>query len=232
MGIPERKEREKEQRREEIINSAQRVFFEKGLAAATMDEIAERVELSKSTLYLYYKSKEDLYVAVTLRGLEIMYNMFTKALSTGEPTIQLISDLGEAYHNFFKAHRDYFRMFYFLENSRLHTQVSDEMKELCLTSDKKVWSLVIDLIQRGIDEGMLHKGIDPREAAVMLWSNSNGLMRLMDREDGYWKEHMGIDLESTLRRSNAFLVEGMMTDRAKKEFGSVLIYHEQDKKGN
>ena len=57
MGIHERKEREKEHRRDEILNAAQKVFFEKGLQSATMDEIAEAAELSKGTLYLYYGSK-------------------------------------------------------------------------------------------------------------------------------------------------------------------------------
>ncbi|MDL1893205.1 helix-turn-helix transcriptional regulator, partial [Sphingobacteriales bacterium CHB3] len=52
MGIIERKEREKEQRREEIVTAAEKIFFEKGLAIATMDEIAEAAELSKGTLYL------------------------------------------------------------------------------------------------------------------------------------------------------------------------------------
>lgn len=60
MGTHERKEREREHRREDILDAAQHVFFEKGLPTATMDEIAEIAELSKGTLYLYYKSKEDL----------------------------------------------------------------------------------------------------------------------------------------------------------------------------
>ena len=44
MGITERKEREKEHRKEEIIDAAQKVFFEKGLLLTTMDEIAEIAE--------------------------------------------------------------------------------------------------------------------------------------------------------------------------------------------
>ncbi|MGH2569187.1 MAG: TetR/AcrR family transcriptional regulator, partial [Bacteroidota bacterium] len=98
MGIQERKEREKEHRREEILNAAQRVFFEKGLQTATMDEIAEVAELSKGTLYLYYKSKEDLYLAVMIRGLEILYNMFAQTTSTKEPTIVQLVKLGDAYY--------------------------------------------------------------------------------------------------------------------------------------
>ena len=225
MGTKERKEREKEARKEEIISAAEKVFFQKGLVAATMDEIAELAELSKGTIYLYYKSKEDLYLAVSIRGLEVMHDLFQKALSNGQTTVQQIANLGEAYYEFFKSNRNYFRMFIFFENPRLQTQVSEEMKEQCSVAERRVWDLVVKLIQRGIDEGMLHKGLDPLEAGVMLWSNSNGLMRLMDREDNYWVEHMGLDLENTLRKSNAFLVESMMTKKAHKLFGKMLFYH-------
>ena len=60
MGIAERKEREKEHRRNTILDAAEEVFFSKGINLATMDEVAERAELSKGTLYLYFKNKEEL----------------------------------------------------------------------------------------------------------------------------------------------------------------------------
>ncbi len=228
MGTKERKEREKEARKEEILDSAEKVFFEKGLAAATMDEIAERAELSKGTIYLYYKSKEDLYLGVSLRGLVVMHDLFYKAVSNGQSTVEKIANLGEAYYEFFRNNRNYFRMFIFFENPGLQTQVSDEMKEQCSVAERKVWDLVVKVIQQGIDEGMLHKELDPLEAGVMLWSNSNGLMRLRDRNDTYWVDHMGLNLENTLRKSNAFLVESMMTKKAHKLFGKMLFYHGGD----
>ncbi len=223
MGINERKEREKEQRREEIISAAEKIFFDKGLQAATMDEIAEAAELGKSTLYLYYRSKEDLYLAVLIRGSQIMYKMFSKALSTGEPTLKLIANLGEAYYDYFKEYRNYFRMFYFFENPQLHTQVSEEMQANCAEQNGRIWQLIINLIQRGIDEGVIQKNLNPKQVAIMLWSNSNGLMRQIDRKDDYWKERMGVDLEAVLRQSNALLVEGMMTEKAKEEYPSMVV---------
>ena len=220
MGISERKEREKEHRREEIIDAAQRIFFQKGLIATTMDEIAEAAELSKGTLYLYYKSKEDLYLAVMMRGMEMLSGMFETVVSSGEPTLRVIAKLGEAFYEFFRKHRNYYRMMHFFENPQFHKQVSPEMLQSCSTGNQKVWKLVIDVITRGIDEGVIQKGIDPKHAAVILWSNNNGLLRQLDREDSYWKDVMGVDLEETLRQANAMTLEALMTDEAKK------IYHE------
>jgi len=217
VGIQERKEREKEARVNEILRAAEEVFFEKGLQSATMDEIAAKAELGKATLYIYYKSKEDLYLAVAMKGSAILYDMFVAGTSSGEPVLKLIMNLGDAYYRFFKEHRNYFRMYYFLENAEMHTQVSDEMMSRCFQSDSKIWDLVIGLITRAINEGELRPDLDPFQAAVILWSNENGLMRQMDRMGEYWHQRMNIDLDATLKMANRIILEGMMTEQAKKE---------------
>ena len=223
MGIEERKEREKEHRREEIINAAEKVFFEKGLQVATMDEIAEKAELGKSTLYLYYKSKEDLYLAVLMRGSDILYQTFQKVVNSGEPTIKQVAGLGEAYYDFFKQYRNYFRMFYFFENPQMHRQVSEEMMGMCSENNGRIWKLIVDLIQKGMNEGVIQHNINPTQIAVMLWSNANSLMRQMDREDGYWSERMGVDLEATLRLTYSLLLEAIMTDEAKEKYPEHVV---------
>ena len=222
MGIKERKEREKEARREEILNAAEKIFFERGLTVATMDEIAEGAELSKGTLYLYYKSKEDLYLAVALRGMEIMYGLFQEATTTPESPIKHLFNLGEAYFSYFENYRRYYRMLYFLENPQVHSQVSPEMHEVCSTQDRRIWDLVIGVVRRAIDQGLIRSELDPLEVGVMLWSNSNGLMRLIDRGSEGWHHAMGLDLEAMLRKSNMFLVQSMLTDQAKGRMSELM----------
>jgi AcrR family transcriptional regulator len=229
MGIQERKERERGARREEIISAAEAVFFEKGLALSTVDEIAEKAELSKGTIYLYYKSKEDLFVEVAYRGMEILSGMFKRAVGPEQPTMKRIAGLGDAYLAFFKQHREYFRMMNLFDNPSLMAQVSPDVRQKCTESERRLWDLVIGLIRLGIEEGLLHRDLDPVEVGVMLWSNSNGLMRLMDRSSSYWSDVMHLDLEQMLGKSNALLVEGMMTDRAKELFPPfTMFYHRTD----
>lgn len=60
MGISERRQREKEQRRTEIIDAAERLFFSRGYEDVTMDDIAREVELNKATIYIYFNNKETL----------------------------------------------------------------------------------------------------------------------------------------------------------------------------
>jgi AcrR family transcriptional regulator len=222
MGISERKEREKEHRREEIISAAQKVFFEKGLQVATMDEIAEAAELSKGTLYLYYKSKEDLYLAVMMRGINILATMFAEAASAKIPPVMQIRKLGDAYYEFFKQHRNYFRMFYFFQHPQFHTQVSSEMMHSCTEENQKVWKIVFDTIARGIQEGEIRSDINPVETAVVLWSSSNAIMMRMDMQMEYFREQMNVDLEQVMHKSSALLLESLMTEAAKTKYLDVI----------
>ncbi len=68
MGIEERKQREKEERYNVIVDAAETVIFSKGIEQATMEEIAREAELSKGTLYLYFRSKNELYTAIARFG--------------------------------------------------------------------------------------------------------------------------------------------------------------------
>ena len=72
MGIQERKIREKEQRRRQIMQAAKLVFSAKGFNRATMEEIAGEAELSPGTLYLYFKNKEELHTSLSIDILKYL----------------------------------------------------------------------------------------------------------------------------------------------------------------
>jgi AcrR family transcriptional regulator len=212
MGIPERKEREREHRREEILKAAREVFFEKGLQNSTMDEIAERSELSKGTLYLYYKSKEDLYLAVMVEGMELLTSMFEEAVRQSTSPRDSLDRLGRTYYQFFLEHRNYFRMFHFFQSPQFHKQVSEEMMNACTAQNQKIWSLVTKLIEEGIRSGDFRSDLSPGEMAVILWSASNAILVRMDYEHDRWKEQMNIDLNQVLLKTNSILLNAMMRD--------------------
>jgi AcrR family transcriptional regulator len=72
MGIHERKEREKERRRQQIMVAAKRVFSVNGFSKSTMEDIAREAELSPGTIYLYFKNKDELYASLSVRILQYL----------------------------------------------------------------------------------------------------------------------------------------------------------------
>ena len=72
----ERRKNEQLARRTAIIKAAREVFFAKGFMNATIDEIADRCGLAKGTIYLYFRSKEELYASIMAEGMERLRKEF------------------------------------------------------------------------------------------------------------------------------------------------------------
>lgn len=222
MGISERKEREKEIRRESILEAAEKVFFEKGLTSATMDEIAELTEVSKGTLYLYYKSKDDIYLGVICRGFDLLAKTLKDHSPSDLPTIQRLLNLGVGYYHFFQNYINYFRMFSYLDNPQFHSIASEEMLKESNRRSQQAWDIIIEVISRGVDDGTFKKSINPVQMAIILWSNATAIMKLKDRNDHFWLSSINVNYEEILQKSNSMLVTSMLTEEAKKYYQSKI----------
>ena len=221
MGIHERKEREKERRREEILDAAQRVFVEKGLTTATVDDIAIAAELSKGTLYLYFESKEDIYIALMTRGLQLLYSMFNNTISVETSVVKILHRMEEAYTVFFNTQRNYFRMLDSAFRPNVHKEVSEEMRRTYTTESQKNWEQIIDLFNRGVREKKIRNDINPVDMAIIIWSNATTLMTRIDREGEIWQKERNIDLTKTLEASFQLLTDAILTPEGREEYADL-----------
>ena len=182
MGTKKRKEREREARKNDILEAAKAVFFERGFHAATMDQIAEAAELSKGSLYLYFSSKEELYVSILVEGLEILYDMFEKAVKDIGVWEEKLHNIAMAYYGFYQGNKNYFKILFFLQHGEIATKISDSLFQICF--EKGISCL--DFLSKAIQEGMEEEEIetsDPMELAVVLWGAFNGIILLYEEEE-------------------------------------------------
>src|SRR3989338_10049568 len=84
MGILERKEREKRQRKELILEGARKLFQERGFLNVTMSDLAESAELSIATLYLYFKNKDDIYAGLACLGSQKIDELVSQTLQVNK----------------------------------------------------------------------------------------------------------------------------------------------------
>ena len=98
--VRQRKENEKEQRRKEIIKSAEKLFISRGFDDTTMDDIALEAALSKGTLYNYFKSKEDLYLIVAAQSIKKLNDIIEREVSTIDTGIDKVFSIGYSYLEF------------------------------------------------------------------------------------------------------------------------------------
>ena len=178
MGIQERRHREKERRRNDIIDAAEQIFFSKGYDLATMDDVAEQAELSKGTLYLYFKSKEDLYMSITQRGLEILRAMFLNAIQSQKRGLEQIRAIGEAYSLFAIKHSNYFKAMIYFHSNILESFTDVSFAEPEAQEGIEVLDICAQALKGGIEDGSIRPDIDPKKLSVILWGQTTGILQL------------------------------------------------------
>jgi AcrR family transcriptional regulator len=194
MGIPERKEREKELRRNAIIDAAESVYSSKGYWTATIDDVAEAAELSKGTIYLYFKTKEDLYYAITLRGLKILTEMFQKAMHEGRNGLEKVFFMGQSFFGFSKEYPDYFNALGYYEIKEVDFGQSDSVVNLCDDEGMECLQLLITALEEGIRDGSVNPEVNPHNAAIILWGQAAGVIQVLSLKGDHLQKRHGIDL--------------------------------------
>ncbi len=114
MSQRERKERERQARIELILKAGARVFAKEGYHDASMDMIAEEAELGKSTLYYYYKSKDELLLAVLANGVEQFFMNLESDFNRIKDPIDQIRNVIYRSVEFFEENPDYFTLYLYL----------------------------------------------------------------------------------------------------------------------
>ncbi len=178
MGIAERKEREKERRRLDIINAAEEVFFSKGFENSTMDDVAEQAELSKGTLYLYFKSKDELFLEIIYRGNNILHNLFQKASEREGDGLCKVRAIGEAFVEFSIKYPNYYNAFLHNQTQEICLEKMGEAEEKIFSLKERNMQIFIDVIKGGIEDGSLEPELDPVKTALTLWAEATGVLLL------------------------------------------------------
>ncbi|MEA2062131.1 MAG: TetR/AcrR family transcriptional regulator, partial [Gemmatimonadota bacterium] len=135
-----------------------------------MDEIAGESELSKGTLYLYFKNKEELLMAINERGLGILARMLEEALEKGLTGRKMLRKTGEAYLEFAMKHNDYFRAMMYHEGQIVPEQLDSDVVESCVEKGNQCISCMIRAIQAGKMDGSIKIAIDSYQLAMLLWA--------------------------------------------------------------
>ncbi len=176
MGIQERKGREKERRRQQIIVAAKRVFSKRGLRKTTMEDIANESELSPGTLYLYFKNKEELYASLSLRILQFLSIRVAQVIqNSGEDPSEKLDRLIEAMYEVYEFDPMVIINMFHLQSSETLKNLSPELLTEIKTLSKKALGHIAGIFKEGIEQGVF---IDrhPTALADIFWSLFSGVI--------------------------------------------------------
>lgn len=171
MGITERKERDKQEMRKRILDAAFEMFVSEGYERTSIRNIAERIEYSPATIYLYYKDKDQLLYDVQAEAFNLLMEQFNTVNHITDP-FERLRALGRVYVEFAVAHPQYYDLMFVL------TAPMNAIK------DHKLWEngccafhFLREIITACIEQGKLRfDHVDL--GCLQVWSMVHGLVTL------------------------------------------------------
>ncbi len=163
-----------------ILDSALAVFHQKGFSDATIGDIAGQAKIAKGTIYLYFKSKADLYFSLTKPAIENLSKRLKRIANNklDAPDVR-IRKLMYAVYDFYIQDADaYYLVTRYRAAEYQNLFPKDRLKMLgrLMRSNLKQMEIVIE---EGMRKGLLKK-INPYSGAVIFWSSFIGIIQFQE----------------------------------------------------
>ena len=177
-----------------IIDAAEIVFERQGYDNTKMEDIASQIGMSKGSIYFYFNSKENLYMAITYRAYETLIDLFHRTVfdnknKSGQDSVMAIMrafmNLSEEQYIYGEAMLNYFAFVRTTGQGQNNNKLTEGMKESLYY--QKVMSvqgtpveIAVKEIKRGIKDGSIRKGVKPQMIYLNAWALVIGFMKLND----------------------------------------------------
>ncbi|MCX5839904.1 MAG: TetR/AcrR family transcriptional regulator [Deltaproteobacteria bacterium] len=178
MGLEDRRKREKDQRRSAILNAARKLFFEKGFRHVTVENIARKAELSKGSIYIYFRSKEEIYTQILLNDIDKFNKKSSLIFQNGKSAAELVMDFAFIYVDFFLNDRELFRI---MMTFMLHTEdmnLAETVNQHIIEVTNNTVKIIETILQQGIEKGEFPSDINLRLSRNAMWGLLNGIISL------------------------------------------------------
>jgi AcrR family transcriptional regulator len=183
-NITERRQEERDRRRAEIVDAAESLYAEIGWDAVTMDQVAKRARLSRALVYVYFRDKADLHLALVERALDTLRQRFEAAREGKVRGIDEVEAIGRSYFAF--AHE---LPHYFDACARFEARTSgagvQPNEAACMAAGHRAHETIVASLGRGVADGSIRPdGADPFVTALALWAFMLGVIQITATKPG------------------------------------------------
>jgi AcrR family transcriptional regulator len=170
MGVSERKEREKLEMKELIKAAALKLFLEDGVAKTSIRNIADEIEYSPGTIYLYYKDKDELLYEVQSNAFGKLLEVFRENATHNDPVERLL-EISRTYITFGLNNPELYDLMFII---RAPTNVDEEIHK---ANGGNCLDFLTDCLAACAESGRL---VVPNVqlATLQVWATAHGLVSL------------------------------------------------------
>jgi len=171
MGTQERKQREKKEMKRHILDAALKLFVDEGFENVSIRRIADKIEYSPATIYLYFKEKDEIFFTLQGEAFERFYEIQMSVQSIKDPFERLMAH-GESYVKFAIENPELYDLMFIMK---------EPVKKINSFEQWKTGSKSYDLLRKNVKECVeanLLNNNDVEIVSFALWSFVHGISSL------------------------------------------------------
>ena len=185
--------------RQNILEAAERLFAEKGVRQTTMDDIAKAAEYSKSTVYVYFKGKGEIYNSIIYTHMCALRDAANTCL---EETVDFTACYFSICRSLTEFH-DRYPLYFSSITGKIPVDAqalaeSDILRRIYDVGEEINAAMAL-LFQRGMEEGVLRRGLSVGPTVFTLWAALGSLIEMAGSKEAYLAEQMGLSREEFLQ---------------------------------
>lgn len=177
MGIVERRQEEKENLKNLIAEEAMSLYLEEGLDQLTIRNIAKRINYSPTTIYLYFKDKDHIFLELHDRAFAKLFQHMSQAVAIDDP-LDRLARLGEEYIRFGVENPEMYDLMFILR-APMQVLKEDDCNEW--KNGQAVFGLLHATVQDCL-ERKLFPSVDSSVLSISIWAHVHGLVSLAIRD--------------------------------------------------
>lgn len=230
MSVRERHRRERAARSRAILAAAARVFAHYGLERATIEMVAREAEVAVGTIYLYFASRDDLYLTLVAERAESLRARYVKIQGDALSPLAEFHAIAAAYLDYLRESRELF----ISQQSVSYTRLEKRLKRTSEISHfrrvvelgHEIFALYEKTVRRAMEAGLIAHPMGVTRTAAIIWATLNGAFMLMG-DDSFFRDVTGLStehfveeaLEAHLTGKNAATSAGVQPDARKFRSG-------------
>ena len=176
MGVKERREREKVETREIILDAARELFATEGYEGVSMRKVAEKIEYSPTAIYVHFKDKEELFHELCHEDFERLAAEFQKRPLPSDP-VEQIRQIGRIYIEFGIRYPNHFKLMFMTPHPPAPLNEKDH--EVKGNPEKDSYAFLMLTVRQALAAGRFREELkDPDLIAQTLWASVHGVISL------------------------------------------------------
>ncbi|WP_337870505.1 TetR/AcrR family transcriptional regulator [Meiothermus sp.] len=169
----ERRERSRQETRQAILEAATRMFEREGYEGFSLRQVAENIGYTPTTIYLYFKDKNDLLFAVCSQGFAEFNQALQTAYATHSDPLERLQALGRAYLEFGLSRPLHYQMM-FMQRSEWVLKTTQTKGDV---EGSNAYIIQMNAVIEAMKAGIIRMG-DPIETTNLIWSGIHGIVSL------------------------------------------------------